>query len=32
MEIVEHVDDLEIFIKSSAFFIKKKWNNVCCYN
>ena len=32
MEIVEHVDDVNFFIKKSSEYLKKKWNNVYCYS
>ena len=32
MEVVEHVDDLNIFINKSSRFIKKKWTDVYCNN
>jgi len=31
MEIVEHVNDIDFFIKESSRLLKKKWHNVCCY-
>ena len=30
MEIVEHVDDIDLFLKSCSKLLKK-WNNVYCY-
>ena len=30
MEIVEHVEDVDFFLKSCANLLKKKWINVCC--
>ena len=30
MEIVEHVDDLNFFLKKSSLLLKKKWFNVYC--
>ena len=30
MEIIEHVDDVNFFIKKSSELLKKKWINVCC--
>ena len=29
MEIIEHVDDIDYFIKKSSQLLKKKWANVC---
>ena len=31
MEIIEHVEDINFFIKSCSKLLKKKWFNVCCY-
>ncbi len=31
MEIVEHVEDVDFFLKSCSQHLKKKWANVCCY-
>ena len=31
MEIVEHVEDINLFLKKSSQLLKKKWINVCCY-
>ena len=31
MEIVEHVENVDFFLKSCSKLLKKKWNNVCCY-
>ena len=30
MEIVEHVQDINFFIKESSKLLKKRWSNVCC--
>ena len=30
MEIVEHVEDVDFFLKVMFKIIKKKWNYVCC--
>ena len=30
MEIVEHVENIDNFIKQSSKFLKKKWPHVCC--
>ena len=30
MEIVEHVEDINFFIKSCSKLLKKKWDYVCC--
>ena len=32
MEVIEHVSDVDLFIKNCAKLIKKKWNYVCCHN
>ena len=32
MEIVEHVEDIDFFLKSCSKLLKKKWTNVCCNN
>ena len=32
MEIVEHVEDIEFFLKSCAKLLKKRGYNVCCNN
>ena len=30
MEVVEHVENLNLFIKKSSLLLKKKWLDVCC--
>ena len=30
MEIIEHVEDINFFMKSCSKLLKKKWLNVCC--
>ena len=31
MEIIEHVEDTNYFLKSCSELLKKKWDHVCCY-
>ena len=31
MEIIEHVEDINFFIKESSKLLREKWHNVYCY-
>ena len=31
MEVVEHVSNIDLYIKNCSKLVKKKWNNVCGY-